>query len=293
MTNRIKLEVSTRRTALALAFVACGCLMVSAALSRQEDDGERKLWNKQFDEARAKAKAKPAAPNKSKPAQAAPAAESEMLGVTVWRLRAGAPEDGTPRLLVRKNDGASDAFQLERTSSDTSFRQNELVRLSVETTRADDSFLYVIDRELFKGGKLGEPELIFPGATTPTNGNLISVGQVLSVPAAGDPIPHFTLRRSRPDHIGEQLTIIVSKERLPMLGLNAEWLAQHKREWGGTVERRESRQGVGQVWTAAEQEAESGARKLTQGDPLPQTLFRVKAKPGKPVMVTMPLHIAP
>ncbi len=293
MMNLNNLNISTRRAMLSLLLIVCAGLAATVALSQQEDDGERKLWNKQFDEARAKAKAKSASPNRPKPAPPAPEAESEMLGVTLWRLQTAAREDGTPRLLVQQDDGKKSAFQLERTGSETGFRENELVRLSVETTRADESFLYVIDRELFKGDKLGEPELIFPGATTPDGGNVISAGQVLSVPAVGDPIPHFTLRRSRADHIGEQLTIIVSKERLPMLGLDAAWLAQSKHDWGGTVEKRESRQGVGQTWTSVEKEAESGARKLTQGDPLPQTLFRIKPKPGKPAIVTVSLRIAP
>ena len=50
--------------------------------------------------------------------------------------------------------------------------------------------------------------------------------------------------------------------------------------------------GAGRTYTRAEKEAGAEGRLLTQDDELPQTLFRVVAKPGSPLLVAVPLQIA-
>jgi len=137
----------------------------------------------------------------------------------------------------------------------------------------------------------------YPGITAPGERDR---RKIIYVPAQGDPIPYFTLQRSRKDQISESLTIIVSPEPLPLgAGLRqldsaeAAQLTQWEKQWGGPTERREARGGAGTGWTAAEKEAGEGKRLLVQGDPLPQTIYRVAIKPGGPVLVTVPLRIAP
>jgi hypothetical protein len=70
-------------------------------------------------------------------------------------------------------------------------------------------------------------------------------------------------------------------------------VAQWERQWGGRAERREERDGAGSQWTAAEREADKGERRLVQGDPLPQTIYRIKVKPDSPMMLRVSLRIAP
>jgi hypothetical protein len=126
---------------------------------------------------------------------------------------------------------------------------------------------------------------------------VITAGRSAFVPAQGDPIPYFTLERSGRNHVGERLTIIISPEPLPVNveqpTLDPALVARWERQWGGPTEWRESRGDVGKQWTEAEQEADKGARKLVQSDPLPQTIYRIRAKPGGRVLVTIPLRIAP
>jgi hypothetical protein len=50
--------------------------------------------------------------------------------------------------------------------------------------------------------------------------------------------------------------------------------------------------GAGTAYTRAEKEAGAQGRLLTQEDELPQTLFRVVATPGSPLLVSVPLQIA-
>ena len=59
------------------------------------------------------------------------------------------------------------------------------------------------------------------------------------------------------------------------------------------MERREERDGTGSQWTVAEREADKGERRLVQGDPLPQTIYLIKVKSEAPMMLRVPLRIAP
>src|SRR5215510_14417245 len=96
------------------------------------------------------------------------------------------------------------------------------------------------------------------------------------------------------------LTIIVSPTPLDMTPgapgdparLDSSQVAQWEKQWGGRTEQRESRGGVGEQWTVAEKEAGEGERRLVQGHPLPQTIYRVEVKPRAPALVQVPLRIA-
>jgi hypothetical protein len=65
-----------------------------------------------------------------------------------------------------------------------------------------------------------------------------------------------------------------------------------EQEWGGRVEQFELEGGAGRAYTKEEKAAGGdGSRMLTQGDPLPQTVFRLDSKPGKAVLVKVLLRI--
>jgi len=306
-------NLTLRWRALSLSLISCALLAacipsprygtggVSGPPAQEEDDETRRLWNKQILKARERVNV----PKRPAPDQTAnPSAADdetvggELIGVTIWRLRPAAA--GDDRILVQKSDAASGQYALERVSADAAFRDGQLLRISVEAPREYDNYLYVIDREVFKGDRgerLGEPNLIFPARTTPLGGNVISAGRSVYVPAQGDPIPYFTLQRSGENHIGEMLFILISPEPLPLNverpALDPGAVAQWERKCGGQTERRESRGGAGKPWTQAEQDADEGRRKLVQSDPLPQAIYRVRTKRGGCALVTIPLRIAP
>jgi hypothetical protein len=301
-----------------LCFIAAVTLLVLGnppaitTMLRQEDDDEtRRLWSKQFLKAREEAKKpRPAAQAqtvKAKPQAAIKqnakpgavgvgyeAVDGELIGVTIWRLRPAL--EGDDRILVQENG----LFALERISADTPLKEGQQLRISVESPRQYDNCLYVVDREVYKdsvGERLGEPLLIFPGRDTPPGGAVISAGGSVYVPARGDPHPYFTLQRSGGNHVGEMLFILISPEPLPVnvgqTALDPVTVAQWERQCGGQTERREASGGAGKQWTKAEQEADEGKRKLVQSDPLPQTIYRIRAKRGGCAMVAIPLRFAP
>lgn len=96
------------------------------------------------------------------------------------------------------------------------------------------------------------------------------------------------------------LILIVSPQPLAELPVGSEpgkvlaaTLAQWETQWGGKAEQFELEGGAGLPYTKAEKAAGGdGSRMLTQGDPLPQTVLRIHANPGNPVLVKVLLRIA-
>ena len=302
----------------AISLLLISCALFGAAMpSRQEEDDEtRRLWNRKFQKEREDAeklrrdaqaptgKPKPPAPArpKAKPGAARGVElDDQLIGVTIWRLRPASAGDS--RLLVDEKSAASNQLGLyehERTTVEALFKEGERLRISVEAPRADDNYIYVIDREIYREkGKeiLREPDLIFPSRSTPIGESKVSAGKSVYVPAQNDQIPYFTLQRSDKDHVGESVIIIISPKPLPVNveqpAIQPAMLAQWERQCGGQAERRETRDGAGKPRTKEERDADENNRKLVQGDPLPQTIYRVRAPLGACAMVSIPLRITP
>ena len=186
----------------------------------------------------------------------------------------------------------------ERIEADARLSEGDRLRISIESPST--GYLYVIDREQYADGSLGDAYLIFPTARTRGGNNSAVAGRVIEFPAQEDNPPYFTLTRSRPEHIGETLILIVAPSPLAELPtgsepqkLSADKLAQWEKDWGGKAEQFELEGGAGLPYTKAERSAGGdGSRMLTQGDPLPQTILRMNAKPGTPVLVKVLLRIA-
>lgn len=231
----------------------------------------------------------------------APVGDAE-IGITVWRLRrASARSQGDSqgaRILAHDAAGEDDVeYTPERIEAETPVAEGERVRISIETPRT--GYLYVIDREQYADGSFGDPYLIFPTTRTRGGDNRVAAGQVVELPAQTDTPPYFTLRRSRPEQTSESLTVIVTTEPLPdirigrsPLKLTAAQVEGWIKAWSAPFERLELNDGAGQAYTAAEQAAGvNTSRQLTQDEPLPQTIYRIAALPGKPLLITLPLRI--
>jgi hypothetical protein len=275
MICNIRLLRRWRRMVIAALLALCSlCAVAGPAPQGESEDGTRRIWKKKFQEARAHTRAK--GPRET-------ALNGELIGVTIWRLR---DDQNKPTA--------------ERATAGTLFNEGERVRLSIEVPREGDNYLYVIDREVYADGTTSDPYLIFPSQSTPKWGNVATAGKLIFVPAQGDEFPYFTLERARKDQLREELTIIVSPKplKVPIGGpadpvrLESEQVAQWERLWGGCVEQWEELGGAGKQWTAAEKEADKGERRLVQGDPLPQTMYLIKAKSGAPIVLRVPLRVA-
>ena len=201
-------------------------------------------------------------------------APDTVVGVTIWRLRPANRADAGERLIVH-DDKSTTEWLPERISSTTRLAQGDRLRISVEAVRA--GYLYVIDREQYADGSLGEPYLIFPTTRTAGGDNEVSVGRLLEIPAQDDAPPFFTMRKSRPDHVAEVVSVLVTPAPLEgvqitdkALKLSDAQVAGWEKMWGSGIGRLEM-SAVGQTWT--KEEKESRTRALTPSAPAPQLVF--------------------
>lgn len=290
-------------------------LILAAAVAApvlSAQDETRQLWDSEFLQKRPAPKAKPTpkkAPKyrratpplaRSTPAPGAPPVSDTLVGVTLWRLRRAMPGDAATaaRMLVHEPASDSDVEWVpERIGVDQNLQPGQKVRLSIETPKT--GYLYVIDREVYKDGSLGDPFLIFPTTRTRGGDNRVGPGAVIEIPSQTDSPPYFSIQKSRLEHVGESLIVIVSAEPLAELKIGdkavalttaqvEKWVA----EWGASVERIEEVGNANGKYSLAEKAAGAAATgKLTQDDALPQSIYRVDGKAGKPLLVTVALRI--
>ena len=218
-------------------------------------------------------------------------APDTVVGVTIWRLRPATPKDSGERLIVH-DDNSTKEWLPERISATTKLVQGDRLRISVEAVRA--GYLYVIDREQYADGSLGEPYLIFPTTRTAGGDNEVAIGRLLEIPAQDDAPPFFTMRKSRPDHVAEVVSVLVTPTPLEGVQitdkaqkLSETQVANWEKLWGSSVGQLEMST-AGQSWTREEKEART--RALTASAPAPQLLFyRPSAKPSEPMFVKLKL----
>jgi hypothetical protein len=220
---------------------------------------------------------------------------TEQIGITIWRLRASTVADSSPKIPVHEGGGIT-WWTPERTRAETLFKIGDRVRLSIESPRA--GYLYVIDREQYADGTLGAPLLVFPTLLARGGDNHVGAGVLVEIPDQADHIPYFNLTRGRNDQVGEILTVLVTPQpikEIPLapkqFNLSPNQIAQWENLWATQVEMFEMEGGAGIAWTQAEQQAGAvSGRSLTQDEPTPQTIYRVRVKPGDPLLVTVPLR---
>jgi hypothetical protein len=275
-------------------------LLLAPIVPAQDDDTTRKLWDTAFIDqpkrptggSSAKRRYRIATPN----VPVDRVAGDTVVGVTLWRLRPTRAADTGERILVQEGPESVNWIP-ERVEVDTKLAAGTRVRLSVEAART--GYLYVIDREQYADGSLGEPYLIFPTTRTNSGNNEVKAGRIIEIPTQDDSPPFFTLKPSRSNQVSEVISVLVSPTPLEGLkiGENAQKLsvqqvAEWEKSWGGTVGRLEMNNGAGKTWTRREREAGADAtRSLNQNEPAPQTLFySPEAKSGQPVMVNVALR---
>ncbi len=319
----------TKNLWLILPLIAAAnlCLIFTAPIRAQDEDA-RRLWDGAFLKKRAEAKtASPGSstrkttgyrratpkkgaaqsptaqsPDSQSPAPQSPASQTqpdekvdgEMIGLTIWRLRASrAADNPEARLLLEDESKKETEWTPERVEADTVFASGDRVRLGIESPR--DGYLYVIDREQYADGTVSDPYLIFPTLRNREGANSVAAGKLIELPERSA----FRLKPMRPDYAGEVLTLLVTSEPLkdfkPGSGatkMDAGMVARWESQWAAAVERYELVGGAGKPYTKAEKEAgQDGARILTQEDAMPQTLYHVSVKRSAPLLVTVQLRI--
>ena len=221
-----------------------------------------------------------------------------VIGVTLWRLRPSRPTDTGERIIT--HDGPESVEWLpERVSSLGRLSEGDRIRISIEAART--GYLYVVDQETYADGSKGEPFLIFPTKRTRGGDNLVKAGRIIEIPSQDDGPPYFTLKRTRVDHVGENVIVLVTPKPIEGLGisdnalrLSDETLTTWEKSWGAQTGRLEMANGNGRPWTRQEKEAGAdGTRSLKADEPAPQTVYyRPGASSTVPVLVKVELQYA-
>ncbi|HEX6125030.1 MAG TPA: DUF4384 domain-containing protein [Pyrinomonadaceae bacterium] len=285
---------------LLIAFLG---LFPALAQAQQSEEATRDLWDTAFIKKRPAPKV---AARRVRPVRyrvigrnPIPAANNisdgpAMVGVTVWRLR---PSKSSDEAEVRQLLHQQGEWTPERIGGGMPLAEGSKVQLTIESPRA--GYLYVFDREMYADSTFGEPYLIFPTLSLNGGDNKVSAGRVIEIPSSDDKPPYYTLTRSRDDHSGEALTIIVSDKPLAdltigrgALKISAEQFDAYEKQWGAMTQQLEMDRGAGTAMSKAEKAAATGKADLTQDDFPPQTIYRVQAKPGQPLLLTIPLSIS-
>lgn len=283
----------------------------------QDQDTERRFWPPNYRPQAAKPVAKPATQpgyKRSTPAlpkNAIPTAaeRNSVVGITIWRLKPyediASNKQDTARILVVRKGKKSD-LAAERVEASTAFTTGQMLRLSIEVPRS--GYLYIVDREQYADGSVSAPYLVFP-LNPVQDDNKVAAGRIIEIPGGEEPF--FEVQPLKQDNpklqTAELLTVLISPTPLANLPkaqrddegnylpieLPQSEVEKWERLWGAQVEQLELEGGAGQTYTRSEQAAGTDKKKrLTADDPPPQTLFRVAAKPGKPLMVKLPLKIS-
>ncbi len=296
-------RVESRRILAASMMMFCVAGLMASATSRiQEGDTTRHLWDTAYIKKKngrvssgktsAKRAYRIATPNV--PVEGVRA--DTVIGVTIWRLRLARSAERGERIVLHEEAKAAEWLP-ERVSADSRLREGDRVRFSIEAART--GYLYVIARERYIDGTAGEPFLIFPTSRTRGGNNSVKAGRIIEIPAQDDDPPFFTLKRTRSDHTGETLVVVVTPTPIEGLQISdkaqmllKEQVAMWEKQWGTQVGRLEMENGVGKRWTKEEKEAGADrTRSLNEEEPAPQTLYyRPGAKMADPVFVKVELQ---
>lgn len=298
--------ITGRKTNASWRILVAGTLCFAGFLAvvdlrAQEEETTRHLWDTAFiEQANKAATRKPARRSYRIVTPQVPikgVSGDSVIGITLWRLRPNRSADTGERIIT--HDGPeSVAWLPERVSSGEKLSEGDRIRMSIEAARA--GYLYVVDQEQYSNGSRGEPYLIFPTTRTRGGNNSVKAGRVVEIPAQDDNPPYFTLKKTRADHVGEIVTVLVTPTPLEAITItdkaqtvSDETFASWEKSWGAQAGRLEMNGGNGKPWTKPEKEAGAdGTRSLTENEPAPQTIYYRPGVGSVPVLIEVQLQYA-
>jgi hypothetical protein len=220
-----------------------------------------------------------------------------LVGITVWRLRPSKAGDASNQRALIQEESSGQKWTPERVAAGSPLAEGQKVRVSAEA--AQDGYLYIIDRDEYADGTKGVPYLIFPTLRTRGGDNHVGPGMVIEIPAQDDNPPYFKVERSRPDQVNEVLTLLITPKPMDELKiergrikLTDAQVAGWEKQWKAKSYKLEDVAREGKPYTVTEKLAARGEKRLTDKDPLPQTMYRVDCQPDGPVMLDVQLKIA-
>ncbi len=220
---------------------------------------------------------------------------SGIVGLTLWRCRPwrdGDPREG--RLLVQDKAGLTVSWIPERIGTQTPLSRGDRIRMSIEVS--EPGFLYIFDRERYRGGRTGRPYLIYPNLNMNGGGNRAGPGRLIEIPPRSDSSPWWMLSSDSNDYAGELISIVFSAHPLTGIHIREKEVPISETMFHSIWERLSARAKhydlpaiSGKAPTAAEQAAGENGRLLTQEDAPPQTIVEITGRRPGGYAFTIPL----
>jgi Domain of unknown function (DUF4384) len=232
------------------------------------------------------------------------------IGVTMWKMRPPrASERGYFLLPVIDDKQERSMWVAERVSTDSTFTAGDKVRFAVESS--DSGYLYVLGRETYSDGSYGAPYPIFPASAD--DNNLVRPGMLFDIPDQREDVPYFNINPKKPNYSGELLTLILAPKPLTTIKLDSNGKLKNTDdlidlEFSADVEIFTRADTSDQIYTKAESKSSCGVKtrelerassgdpcsassRLTSGEPMPQSIYRVKAVTGQPAVAFLKLAV--
>jgi hypothetical protein len=291
------------------AFVSlCLCGFLSLFYAQAYQDDELRDITKDWKQKRPGAQSSPKKPPNYSIKTRIPAgqdrpesASDSEIGITLWRYRPSGPADEVRDLIQPKAEGAKEECTLERFDAEAVLSDSEMIRLTIESLRT--GYLYIINRAKYDDSTYGDPHLIFPTIRIKEGDNAVRAGRPIQIPEAKDNPPYFKLSCGRSKsgaiQVSEELILLVTPQPIEGLNLGADRMKLSrervellKQKYSLPVERSEMLGGIGIAITKQEDlAAKDPLQLLMANDPYPQTIYRVAAKSGDPMLVVVELKV--
>jgi hypothetical protein len=217
------------------------------------------------------------------------------LGLTLWKMVVAppsAPVRSRGFIHPVEDPGGKKDWTPERMTLDRPVHENDYVRFTFES--APKGFLYVINRDVFANGSLGEPILIFPTQRIHGGNNRVEPGHPVQIPDPQDHPDALQVDPPKPNQTGILLIVISTPQRIPEVQIAADqqkipeaWLKRWESQWATNVEVSSDAALDGRLVTIREQAAAADPSKaLGASDSAPVSLFHRRGSAGQPIYVS-------
>lgn len=244
------------------------------------------------------------------------------IGITFWKLRPPRANEIGKQLPCEDASGAMRTCMAERVGLDTAFKIGDKVRFAIESS--EPGYLYVLDRETFADGSLGQPRLIFPYTDEDENNNEIGPGMLFDIPDQRDDEPYYDLALEKTGsssaHTGEYMSIIISPKPLNIFKPDKDRFVKVTNELvtieaAAEVEIFTRTDAADKLFSVVEAEASCGptrrslirkntdnksdkpcgteARQLYRDEAKPQSYYRSSVPSGQPAVAFVKLKVQP
>jgi len=243
------------------------------------------------------------------------------IGVTFWKLRPPRSQEIGKELPCEDKLGTMRTCIAERVGPDTTFKIGDQVRFAIESS--ETGYLYVLDRETYADGKVGQPKLIFPYTAEDEENNEIGPGMLFDIPDQRDDEPYFNIKLDKAGsaaHTGEYISIIISPKPLNIFRPDKDRFVKVTNELvaietAATVDIFTRTDEDDKLFSAVEAEASCGptarslvrksvdnksdkpcgkmSRQLYRDEAKPQSLYRSTVPTGQPAVAFVRLPVQP